>query len=128
VGADGGGPLVRGGSEAGVVAPTCMHRSMRTTAASGAWPAGSSAWTGSIAVCLLAGRSCMHALWGPPRKSGRRRRDTHVPKCVTYAFLPHAEGARQSRGRAVGAGVRTDAAFGRPNTSLSLFLPMTRVC
>jgi hypothetical protein len=50
VGADGGGPLghsgpAKRGSEAGVAAPTCMCRRMRTTAASGARPASTAAAT-----------------------------------------------------------------------------------
>ena len=36
VAADGGGPLVRAGSEAGATAPTCTRRRMRTATTSGA--------------------------------------------------------------------------------------------
>jgi hypothetical protein len=43
VGADGGGPLVCAGSKAGVAAPTCVRRRMRTTAGGGAGPAGATA-------------------------------------------------------------------------------------
>jgi hypothetical protein len=71
VGTDRGGPLVRAGSEAGAVAPTCMRRRMCTAVAGRAEPAGAaatacgdnssnSARTGAATACGQAGRSYMH--------------------------------------------------------------------
>jgi hypothetical protein len=80
---DRGGPLVSAGSEADAVAPTCM----RTPEAGKAGPAGAAAaargdnnmWIGVAAACRRAGKSCMHALWGLPKQSGRRGCGADVP-------------------------------------------------
>jgi hypothetical protein len=120
VGTDGGGPLMRTGSEAGAVAPTCMRRA----AAGRAGPAGvaaaargdnRNAWIGVAAACSRAGKSYMHVLWGLPKQSGRQRYGAGVhsvgrmypEKRHLRRFLSHAEGARQKSGRTVGAGVTT---------------------
>ena len=100
VGADGGGTLVRGGSEAGVAAPTCMR--------CGACP-GKVGSGGAIHTSLH---------WPHAFRKVRRLR----------CFLPHVGRARQACGRAVGADIRRDAASRHPDASLSLFLTMTRVC
>jgi hypothetical protein len=96
VGADEGGalernsPRVRAESEAGVATPTCMCRRMRTVAVGRARPPSvaavvrgdnsrRSAQTGAAAMYRRAGRSCMHALWGAPKQSGRRGHGACIP-------------------------------------------------
>jgi hypothetical protein len=105
VSADGGGPLRHSGPgrRGGPHMHAQAHGYLRTAAAGRAGPASmaatvcgdnsSSAQTGAAAACRWRGR-CMHALWGPPRQSGRRRRGARVPfvgrmhlgKCVAYAL------------------------------------------
>jgi hypothetical protein len=110
---------------------------MRTAAAGGARQADTPA-----AACLgqqqqhadrcgssvPAGRSCMCALWGPPRQSVRRRRGVCVPfvghmhprKCVACVVFCRMQRERVRRvGRAVGAGVQMDTTSGHPGAQLS---------
>ena len=79
VAADGGGPLVRAGSEVGATAPhACVGACVPQQQARQQQRAATT-WTGATAACRRAGKSCMHALWDLPRQSGRRRRGARVP-------------------------------------------------
>jgi hypothetical protein len=127
VSADRSGPLVHAGSEVGAATHTCMRMHICTAAVGAAGPTGttsatrgdnnnssSTAQIGAAIACRQTGRSCMHALWGPPRQSGRRRYDAHVlsvsrmhpGKCVACAVSCRMQRERVRRvSRAVGAGV-----------------------
>jgi hypothetical protein len=104
-------PLMRAGSEAGAVVPTCMHRRMCTAAAGGAGLAvaarGRALFDDNSNSVPVGGQELHACAVGPRRQSGRRRHGADVPsggrihpgKCVACAvFLPHAEGAHQVRG------------------------------
>jgi hypothetical protein len=104
VGTDRGGPLVRAESERAQRPPhacvgACVAQQVTPAVPVGVAAAAcgdnssSSAWTGAPAAYQRAGRSCMHALWGPPKQSGRRSHGARVPlvgrmhrrKCVVCA-------------------------------------------
>jgi hypothetical protein len=118
VSADRSGPLVHAGSEVGAATHTCMRMHICTAAVGAAGPTGttsatrgdnnnssSTAQIGAAIACRQTGRSCMHALWGPPRQSGRRRYDArvlsvsrmHPGKCVACAVFCRMQRERVRR-------------------------------
>jgi hypothetical protein len=84
-------------------------------AAAAARGSNNNVWIGVAAACRRAGKSCMHALWGLPKQSGRRGCGADVPsvnrihqKSTSYASFPIAyresalrEWAGSTRGRDV---------------------------
>jgi hypothetical protein len=107
--------------------PTCMHKHIRTVVVGGPRPTGAVAgarndnssytWTGAAAASRRTGRSCMHALWGPPKQSGRQRHGARIPsigrmhleKCVACAIS-----CRMQRDHA--SGVWAGSRRGHPNS------------
>jgi hypothetical protein len=147
VGTDRGGPLghsgpcVHVGNEAGVVAPTCMRRRMRTAVAGGAGPAG--------AVVVARGdRQELHAcavgpaqakweaearctrpyrlascIWGGASARVPSIGRIHSEKCVVCTVSCYVQREHITRvDRTVGTGIRTYTASGRPGGLFLIYI------